>query len=286
MKDRSIEALRPHSRRLVMDLVAEAGLDVSDWPNYKGKHPASNPKYCYEWVFSGDDRIAACLWFDNLKTDASGEIIQKVNLWSIIKRHEDKGGRPTVVRRARTLDEALQRAYGERLLVRAIIVDGDQADLEEDEGQSSIVKTRLLDAEPWCVSEYDWKTGECVLVRGATAPKYIDQFTPEITKDSQRLLRQGFAYERNPEIRNAVLRRAAGCCEYCGANGFEAVGGSIYLETHHVVPLSEKGSDSTGNVVALCPEHHRQAHYGKDRELIQQVLLDRLACVASSYANG
>lgn len=272
----SMDNLRPHTRHLVMDLVRDAGLDVSDWSNYKGKHPASNPKYCYEWVFADDDRIAACIWFDNMKLTAQGHIFQDINLWPIIKRHESKGGRPTAARRARTLDLALQRAYRDRIPVHAIVVDGDQADLEKEQDQSSIVRTRLLDPETWSVSEYDWNTGKCVLVRGSITPKYIDQFTPVIASDPQRLLRQGFIYERSDSVRKSVLERAAGHCEYCGKAGFETAAGGIYLETHHVVPLCENGEDSTRNVAALCPGHHRQAHFGKDRGSISDCLLERL----------
>lgn len=277
MEMRSLDALRPLRRQLVMDLVKEAGLDVSDWPNYKGKHPASNPKYCYEWVFQGDQEIAACLWFDNMEITEHGQTIQRINLWPIIKRHELKGGRPTAARRARSLDLALQRAYRLQLPVHAIVVDGDQADLDQDEDQSSIVRTRLLDSETWSVSEYDWTTGQCVLVRGPARSKYIDQFAAEVTRDSQRLLRQGFVYERSEVVRKFVLKRAAGCCEYCGVKGFETSVGSVYLETHHVVPLCEDGEDSTSNVAALCPDHHRQAHFGKDRNLIREALLGRLS---------
>jgi hypothetical protein len=36
-----------------MDLVAAAGIDVSDWANFEGgqQKAASNPKYCYDWAF-------------------------------------------------------------------------------------------------------------------------------------------------------------------------------------------------------------------------------------------
>lgn len=51
------------------------------------------------------------------------------------------------------------------------------------------------------------------------------------------------------------------------------VDGRAYLETHHVVPLSEGGADSTSNVVALCPKDHKRAHYAVDRDEIRKVLL-------------
>jgi 5-methylcytosine-specific restriction protein A len=53
--------------------------------------------------------------------------------------------------------------------------------------------------------------------------------------------------------------------------------GRIYLETHHVVPLSEKGVDHEWNVVALCPNDHREAHHGERRDAIRTRLLAMLA---------
>ena len=53
-----IDFLRPRELRHVYDLVREAGLDVSDWANYKRpKSPQTNPKYCYEWALT--DRTAS-----------------------------------------------------------------------------------------------------------------------------------------------------------------------------------------------------------------------------------
>jgi hypothetical protein len=57
-------------------------------------------------------------------------------------------------------------------------------------------------------------------------------------------------------------------CELCGEPGFLTAAGSIYLETHHVVPLSLDGPDHESNVVALCPNDHRRAHFGSDRDVL------------------
>ncbi|WP_407646473.1 HNH endonuclease [Henriciella aquimarina] len=40
--------------------------------------------------------------------------------------------------------------------------------------------------------------------------------------------------------------------------------GALYLETHHIQPLAEGGADTLTNVIALCPNDHRKAHYGLD----------------------
>jgi 5-methylcytosine-specific restriction protein A len=73
-------------------------------------------------------------------------------------------------------------------------------------------------------------------------------------------------YVRNPFVVEAVLRRAKGVCEGCGDDApfTKRSDGSPYLEVHHKRPLAEKGPDTVGNAIALCPNCHRKAHYGKN----------------------
>ena len=35
------------------------------------------------------------------------------------------------------------------------------------------------------------------------------------------------------------------------------------MESHHIIALANEGADRMTNVIALCPNHHREAHYGK-----------------------
>ena len=35
-----------------------------------------------------------------------------------------------------------------------------------------------------------------------------------------------------------------------------------FLEVHHVKSLSDGGEDTLDNVIALCPNCHREKHYG------------------------
>ncbi|MCQ9156197.1 HNH endonuclease [Acidomonas methanolica] len=60
-----------------------------------------------------------------------------------------------------------------------------------------------------------------------------------------------------------MLKRAHGRCEHCDQPGFRRGDGAVYLETHHIVPLHEGGPDRVDNVIALCPNDHREAHYGE-----------------------
>lgn len=73
-------------------------------------------------------------------------------------------------------------------------------------------------------------------------------------------------YERSASVKAWVLRRASGECERCGEPApFKTVAGNPYLEVHHVKRLSEGGSDTVENCVALCPNCHRYLHYGSDK---------------------
>ena len=60
--------------------------------------------------------------------------------------------------------------------------------------------------------------------------------------------------------------------------------GRLYVETHHVQPLAEQGSDRVWNVVAFCPTHHREAHYGSRRAQMKAQLCELLAEVYPQQA--
>ena len=71
-------------------------------------------------------------------------------------------------------------------------------------------------------------------------------------------------YKRNPTVIVAVLRRSNGVCEVCNALApfMRRSDGTPYLEVHHKILLSEGGEDTVGNAHALCPNCHREAHFG------------------------
>ena len=75
--------------------------------------------------------------------------------------------------------------------------------------------------------------------------------------------------ERGP-FGQAVKAAHQGRCQVCVALGlpggaFTKLNGETYAEAHHVVPVStlQAGALSHLNIMVLCPNHHRQAHYGK-----------------------
>ena len=73
-------------------------------------------------------------------------------------------------------------------------------------------------------------------------------------------------YERSPKVAAWVLRACGGKCEYCDQEApFKDIAGDPFLEVHHVKRLADGGPDAVENCVALCPNCHRNFHYGIDR---------------------
>ena len=81
------------------------------------------------------------------------------------------------------------------------------------------------------------------------------------------------ARSRSNAIKIYVLKRANGVCEGCGAKApFRSTTGRPYLETHHIRRLSDGGPDDPLWVIALCPNCHREAHYGEHYDDIKKRL--------------
>lgn len=84
------------------------------------------------------------------------------------------------------------------------------------------------------------------------------------SKVPQRVEVATYAFVRNADVVAMVLRRAAGLCEECSASApfLRRKDGTPYLEVHHRKPLADGGEDSVANAIAVCPNCHRQKHYG------------------------
>lgn len=84
--------------------------------------------------------------------------------------------------------------------------------------------------------------------------------------------------KRDPAVKAWVLRESKGICECCnGPSPFSGSDGLPYLEVHHVRQLADKGSDTTSNAVALCPNCHREIHYGINSASLVSRLYEQVA---------
>lgn len=64
-------------------------------------------------------------------------------------------------------------------------------------------------------------------------------------------------------------------CQICGdrpggGSGFNTRAGRPYVEAHHVVLVSTRGAGvlRAENIITLCPNHHRELHYGSGTEVL------------------
>ncbi|MFF2591669.1 HNH endonuclease [Peribacillus butanolivorans] len=94
--------------------------------------------------------------------------------------------------------------------------------------------------------------------------KYFDNIPLEYIKGelSNRNQSQISVYTRSVFIKEYARRISNGVCQLCDKGApFRDKHGNPFLEVHHIQYLSEGGSDSMENVVALCPNCHRRIHH-------------------------
>lgn len=141
--------------------------------------------------------------------------------------------------------------------------------------EASRVERRLLDTV--IVGSHGIRLGHWPLnnhSRSSPQP-FVDQFTAQEKEEGNapRRTRLVKVPGRRADVRRQALSRADGRCQWCQEPGFKMADGRIFLETHHVIPIGEGGPDTEGNVVALCPNHHREAHYGEQSQRMREQFL-------------
>lgn len=96
-------------------------------------------------------------------------------------------------------------------------------------------------------------------------------------------------FERSQAVRRYVLARAEGICESCGEPApFIRADGTPYLEPHHIRRVSDGGPDHPRWVAAICPNCHREVHFGAAGNTKNEALgvrLGRLEAVGRQSAD-
>lgn len=62
-------------------------------------------------------------------------------------------------------------------------------------------------------------------------------------------------YRRNPALSLALKFKYKDKCQACGQNS--KIERGFFCDTHHLTPLKAGGTDTSGNILVLCPNHHR-----------------------------
>lgn len=88
---------------------------------------------------------------------------------------------------------------------------------------------------------------------------------------------------RSQVIKKYALLRAKDKCELCLNDApFITAKGVPFLEVHHIHKLADDGPDLPLNVAALCPNCHREAHFGKHHLAIKQRLIAQITIKEAS----
>lgn len=104
---------------------------------------------------------------------------------------------------------------------------------------------------------------------------YLDERIKAVPKVPQKKTTTSSEFVRSREIVEKAKRRSKYICDYpkCGWKGFIKQKGGQFIEVHHIIPLSEKGTDTMNNVAALCPECHRKQHYSENKINLRSKLI-------------
>lgn len=288
----ALTELQPTTKGRVIDLLRDAKVNVSDWKNFAGGRAkeAANPKYCYNWSFVEPQKlVAVCLWFGDLLQNGS-LIYHDKNFRLRGSSVENAPGATVWARRARQSDEDIQLAYREKLPVRVIVLEGIRRRSDDFAATASRVTARRLDERAWAVAEYDFATGECLLIRGRKPVQPILQQADEEMSSFEGWKRLAFVRHRSRErhLRLAKLKAARRAnngrllCEVpnCGFDFLKRYGdlGDGYAQVHHKRPLSEmpdEGAETTlSDLAVVCANCHAMIHRGGECRTLEGLIAD------------
>jgi predicted HNH restriction endonuclease len=91
--------------------------------------------------------------------------------------------------------------------------------------------------------------------------KRLESRTSLVPETYETVLR---IFKRNPDVIAEVLVKANGVCEKCESPApfSRASDGTPYLEVHHKIRLADGGEDTVENAIAVCPNCHKELHFG------------------------
>jgi 5-methylcytosine-specific restriction enzyme A len=277
--------ITPTKLLLVRDLVRSAGIDVSDWGDYKGgeARAAANPKYCYEWSFVKPKKLVVLNVWVNQLVERDSTLVRDFNTRTFAQRTS-----PVQKRRALKMASAIQEAYFWEIPIRMVVCDGPQRGVDGN-SKSSVTK-RSLDPVSWAVTVFDEISGKCIITRGAK-PGIPN---PQNHVNTSHIGFEGTASERfsTSRTRDARLRKEKIAqakqtnngrliCEVpdCGFD-FVARYGEIgigFIHVHHKTEMNK--SPKAGRIVTLdelatvCANWHAMIHAGGECRAIEDLVL-------------
>ncbi|RIV37675.1 HNH endonuclease signature motif containing protein [Burkholderia pseudomallei] len=265
--------LKPVTKQLVRDIAEKVGVPMTTQ---------------YDWCFKGDGGpYLVNIWHDGM--DEDGDEIFFIDTASDWAQDNIDTATPVQLNRADAVSALMVEAYYRKKPIYVAILDGVRR--KKGLRETSEAHQRELDPVLWYPHHRN-EERRIVVIRGKPQPAEFDAYAEDQEYEKQhkappapavpakKVIAPATAiYERDSAVvRAAKLRAADGSCELCGKRGFVTASGAYYLEAHHVIPLNCGGADDERNVVAICADDHRQAHFGEDRhELRDTMIWDVLA---------
>jgi hypothetical protein len=110
------------------------------------------------------------------------------------------------------------------------------------------------------VSDFEKEVTKSIKDKPSTRKNRLNQ----ASKIPEKIQMTVFGFKRNPDVVAEVLLRADGICEQCNKNApfTRKKDKTPYLEVHHRLMLSDGGEDTVKNAIAICPNCHRELHFG------------------------
>ncbi len=78
--------------------------------------------------------------------------------------------------------------------------------------------------------------------------------------------------DRGSSVTKALKSLLGAKCQVCHACGFEKNNGEMYIEAHHITEVAacEINSLCSENIILVCPNCHREIHYGKNVKIVDR----------------
>ena len=102
----------------------------------------------------------------------------------------------------------------------------------------------------------------------------LENLAKNTSKENSSRIVVSTVIDRDPAVSEYVKMRANGICDLCEQEApFKNKLGQPYLECHHVEYLSNGGSDTIDNALALCPNCHRKIHSLESEHDLRQLMI-------------
>lgn len=306
--------LKPNKLQRVREVARDAGFSINGW-GANDRHKNSRWCFGRaEPARSGSSPVPLVFaWWKSLREDPSGNVyfLNDAGDWAAKCRIK---GKTAAANKAEEFNNLINACYYGSQPIRVAIVDGDSDPTDDDADEKA--SKRQLDDALWYPHHIDSATKQVVVMRGVPQPPEFDPsaeyaasisrpislptFSDSLPMDartannagagvdvpsefqdiqtsSDRVTSSTTSFPRDSEVVKIVkLRAVEGKCECCGRQGFLTSYGGYYLEVHHVIPLSCGGVDAVWNALAICPDEHRQAHFGADRKKLRERMISLL----------